>query len=427
MISNPTQSFPLLEVVKGYAEIRSGKSKSMVGVAAANDHTLVVSLSRPAGYWIEELALPYTWVLDERVIRSRGEETWWTTPEGMVGTGPFRMTSRIPGQSLEFAPVENWWGGSTGHLKKVRVEIVPGLTNQVVGYRKAKYDLVGEAEAGQLVHEEEVVPFLAFASDEVRRGELFNRPAWSNRTLDFNLVSGPLSQAEDGLKGRQALSLAIDRQKLADAVCGTGKGYLCAPATSGGVLLPGMAGYLGVKGDLYKPREARSLLQAWDPDGSKLKGLKITTSSLPLFQRIAENVRDQWATNLGVHAAVEVLPGIGPLPSCGNRPASVGVNGYILSFEEARYWYRSQFVPGGGCWGGYQNASFEELMNTADLQQLSQADDAYVKAGRLLVEDAAYIGLLYTKRAMLIKPYVKGAGFNAVYDYPWAEIKILNH
>jgi ABC-type oligopeptide transport system substrate-binding subunit len=103
------------------------------------------------------------------------------------------------------------------------------------------------------------------------------------------------------------------------------------------------------------------------------------------------------------------------------------VNGYILPFDEPRFWYRSQFVVGGGCWGGYQNASFEELLNTADLQQPSKAGDAYVKAGRLLVEDAAYIGLLYTKRVMLIKPYVKGAGFNTIYDDPWSEIEILKH
>jgi len=425
LIANPAQTFPLLEVVKGYDDVRTGRSKSMVGLAALDDHTLIVTLSRPAGYWLAELALPYTWVLDERVIRSRGEETWWTTPEGLVGTGPFRMTSRAPGQSLEFAPVDNWWGGSTGHLKKMRVEIVPDLTAQVAGYRNARYDVVGAAEAGQFVHEEDLTPFLAAASDEVRRGELFTGPAWSNRTLSFNVVSGPLSQAEDGQKGRQALSLAIDRQKVADAVCGTAK--ICAAAASGGILLPGMSGYLGDKGDLYRPREAKSLLQAWDPDGSKLKGLKIATSSRPPFLRMAENVRNQWATNLGVHADVEVLQANATLPSCGNRPESVAVNGYILPFDEPRFWYRSQFVAGGGCWGGYQNASFEALLNTADLQQPSQAGDAYVKAGRLLVDDAAFVGVLYTKRFMLIKPYIRGAGFNAVYDGPWSEIKILKH
>lgn len=67
------------------------------------------------------------------------------------------------------------------------------------------------------------------------------------------------------------------------------------------------------------------------------------------------------------------------------------------------------------------------MLNTADLEQPSQAIGDYVKVGRLLVDDAAYIGLLYSKRAMLIRPYVKGVGFNAIYDYPWSEIKILQH
>ena len=64
LILSPGQSYPLLDVVKGYAEVRAGKSRAMSGLAATDDHTLAVSLLRPAGYWIEELALPFTWVLD---------------------------------------------------------------------------------------------------------------------------------------------------------------------------------------------------------------------------------------------------------------------------------------------------------------------------------------------------------------------------
>jgi hypothetical protein len=122
-----------------------------------------------------------------------------------------------------------------------------------------------------------------------------------------------------------------------------------------------------------------------------------------------------------------VLQASQPPRSCGKSAGVCRRERLHTALRRTRFWYRSQFVAGGGCWGGYQNPSFEELLNTADLQHPSQAGDAYVRAGRLLVEDAAYIGLLYTKRAMLIKPYLKGAGFNAIYDDAWSDIEILKH
>jgi hypothetical protein len=44
----------------------------------------------------------------------------------------------------------------------------------------------------------------------------------------------------------------------------------------------------------------------------------------------------------------------------------------------------------------------------------SQASADYVEAGRLLIEDAAYAGLVYSMRGMLVKPYAQGVGFNAL-------------
>ena len=152
----------------------------------------------------------------------------------------------------------------------------------------------------------------------------------------------------------------------------------------------------------------------------------VTTGNVPRGLSVAKNVRDQWATNLGVHGEIEVQELSAARQWCGTPPA-VSLNGFILPFDEPHFWYRREFVSGGACWDGYRNPSFEQVLNTADLEQPSQAIGDYVKAGRLLVDDAAYIGLLYSKRAMLIRPYVKGVGFNAIYDYPWSEIKILQH
>jgi len=43
------------------------------------------------------------------------------------------------------------------------------------------------------------------------------------------------------------------------------------------------------------------------------------------------------------------------------------------------------------------------------------------------VDDVAYAALTYSVRGYLIKSYVRGAGGNALYEYPWTEITIRAH
>jgi hypothetical protein len=45
----------------------------------------------------------------------------------------------------------------------------------------------------------------------------------------------------------------------------------------------------------------------------------------------------------------------------------------------------------------------------------------------MLIEDVVYIPLYYTLAALLVKPYVLGAGTNNLYDYPWSQIRLTAH
>src|SRR6185312_16049905 len=94
---NDYQSASIFEPVQGYADVQSGKAQALSGLRAADDYTVVATLTAPAGFWLVELGLWAAAVIDQKVVASKGEDTWWTTPEGLVGTGPFRMTSRVKG------------------------------------------------------------------------------------------------------------------------------------------------------------------------------------------------------------------------------------------------------------------------------------------------------------------------------------------
>ena len=46
---------------------------------------------------------------------------------------------------------------------------------------------------------------------------------------------------------------------------------------------------------------------------------------------------------------------------------------------------------------------------------------------RQLIDDVAYIPLFYTVDALLLKPYVLGAGSNNMFNYPWNQIQLTSH
>src|SRR5690348_10554946 len=96
-----------LEAISGDADVENGKAKTISGLSAPDDYTLVAKLDDPAGYWLSQLAMPTaTEVIDQKAVQAGGEDTWWQNPATYIGSGPFKMTQRVAKSVMEFAPVD---------------------------------------------------------------------------------------------------------------------------------------------------------------------------------------------------------------------------------------------------------------------------------------------------------------------------------
>jgi ABC-type oligopeptide transport system substrate-binding subunit len=73
--------------------------------------------------------------------------------------------------------------------------------------------------------------------------------------------------------------------------------------------------------------------------------------------------------------------------------------------------------------GGYANPQFTAAVQMADGLPPSRALPAYLAANRVLIADAAYGVVAYGVRGLLLKPYLRGAGTSALFDYPCSEVK----
>ena len=58
-------SATIFEGVQGYAEVQSGQAQTLSGLRKADDYTIVSTLTAPAGYWLVELGLWSTAVIDQ--------------------------------------------------------------------------------------------------------------------------------------------------------------------------------------------------------------------------------------------------------------------------------------------------------------------------------------------------------------------------
>ncbi len=413
----------LFQLVAGYDLVAAGKSTQMSGLVKVDDYTFTSTLTKKAGYWMTELGLWPFWVVDNKVIAASGEDAWFAKPETLIGSGPFRMIARVPGQTLDFEPVAKWYGGSTGAIKHVHIDVNSDADAQVTKYEAGVYSLIGYARQGL-----SPTAALRYASDPKLSVQLQVLPLGVTFWIGFNLKSGPFAGGDAGRAGRHAFITAIDSTALSLAACS--QGTTCVAAT-GGMISKGLRGYLGDGSDptAFDPVAAKAEYKAWDPDGSKVKGLTYTYDTSPFNKAVCANLAAQWQKNLGVTVTCVELDRKSFLDERDGACAfPMFRQSWNADYDHPQDWFDNLFVTGAGSGGTcYSNPSLDSLVTNADSAPLAQSVADYTSAGQILVQNVVYGALVYGVEQFVAHAYVKGVGGNALYDYSWTEASILRH
>ncbi|MDP8252954.1 MAG: ABC transporter substrate-binding protein [Candidatus Kaelpia aquatica] len=170
------------------------------------------------------------------VVKADKFNSFWTldsTPSGIVGTGPFKLSRYIPGQLVELVRNEHYWkkdkdGNSLSYLKGVRFLVVPNSDTALLKFLDSEidyYSLRGEDYAILKPEEKskgfkiyEVGP--AFGSSFIT----FNQNNSINpKTQETYIDKRKLEWFRDR-RFREAVSYALDRSSIIDIVL-NGFGY----------------------------------------------------------------------------------------------------------------------------------------------------------------------------------------------------------
>ena len=425
----------VMQPVVGYDAVAPADPKAkptattLSGLSAPDPQTIVANLSHPAGYWLTELALWTAAVVDQKMIPSDTDKTWWTNAATAMGAGPFKLDAYVPKDHLQFSNVANWWGGSTGNLTKIVISVLADQASQVTKYQQGSYDAVGPADT--------YPPLDAvrnFLSNPTTKDQVLNIPGGRSTWVGFNFTTGPFAGYDATAQaGRMAFSLAIDRDALVTVACGPG-GITCKAAT-GGVIPKGLQAYLGDGSDpgaKFDAAQAKTLLQQWDPTGTKRQGLVYWYNTGTTNKTIAENIQSQWQSNLGVHVDLQSTDFPTFLTARQDKKYIMFRDSWGADYDNPQDWFDNLFICSQAAVGlgnndGICDKQVDTLVTKAESENGDQSIADFTAAGKQLQSNVAYAMLIYGANQYFIKPYVHGAGGNALYDNSWLNVSIGQH
>jgi oligopeptide transport system substrate-binding protein len=418
---------------------KNDPSVTMTGLTAPDPYTVKVKLATPAGWWMTAIALGGStgWIVDQNAVK-QDFDNWWTNPATAIGTGPYKMTSRVPKQSVDFAAVPNWWGSPKPTVTTVHLDVsVNDASTAITKYEQGGYDAVGYGGYSSLP----VADILRIQGTSNEKAQLLLQPKVRTTWVSFNMVHDAKRQAggpfllADGQAAhdlRLAFALAVDKTKLVSVVC---QNVACVPAT-GGLIPPTLIGYMGANQDplaKFDATKAKQLLQSADPSGSKTKGLTFTYDpENGLNKPTAEFLQSQWHDNLGVDVAIAPVSHSQFIKGRLKGQYVLSRDGWQADYNHPQDWFDNLWgnvvgCPDSSCTTGYDTKAYDTLLAKADAEAMPAALTDYKSLNQMLIDDVVYIPLFYSVGSFLTKPYVKGFGTNAFFDHYWNEIQILSH
>jgi peptide/nickel transport system substrate-binding protein len=376
--------------------------ENVTSVEAADDHTVVLTLSQPFAPLINFMANHHMWILPEEATDGRIDRT-----QQAIGTGPFVLTKRTRNVETTYEKNPNYYREGRPYLDGVQMLVIPDQQAKIAAIRAGELDVSNtglspqEADALRRTNPDVVL------QEEVGSG--LNQ-------LYVNQTRAPF----DKLQVRQAINHAIDRESLGEAIYGGG--------LYSGPVAPALGDWSLSQDELaeyqeYDPDQSKELLaEAGFPNGFSTT-LMVTPGYGEQTIRMAEWIVQDLA-EVGIDATIETVE---YATYIGSKWPGLDYNmgiGPQTPFMEVDEWLRGQFhTEGARNWWGVSDPELDAMLEeqTTILDQ-DERNEFNKDVQRYIFENVLDPVQVWTPPSLTPEQgWVKGWNSLASYGYPWID------
>ena len=397
----------MLESVENAAGIVTGDIPvSMLGVEAPDDRTLVIRLAQQTPYLISQLSHPSTYPVHRASLAEHGDG--FARPGRLVSNGAYKLDAWVPGSIVSLRRNEHYWNNEATAIDAVNYHVTVQDNSELNRYR-----------AGEL-HMTSTVPPDSFAQIEEEYGdELRVAPYFGVYYFGFNLTKPPF---KDNLALRQALSMAIDRQLLAERVVGRGEEPAFSWVPTGVNNYEPPRASFATLGRTEREQVARRLYKEAGYSEDKPLRVEVRYNTNDTNKKIAVAVQSMWKEALGVEATLineEAQVWLANMREA--EVTQVFRASWIGDYDDPHAFLSLLQTGNAANMPRYSNTEYDGLMARAAAQtDPTQRKLLLEEAERVMLADHPVIPMYFFVSKHLVSPQIEGWGDN-VLDYHYSQ------
>jgi oligopeptide transport system substrate-binding protein len=403
----------VLYTLKNAERINKGELPvEFLGVRGLDETTLEIALEEPAPYFISQLAHMTAKPLHQKSIEAFGSD--FVRPAHMVTNGPFMLKEFTPNDRLVL--VKNPYYYDAAHVA-LDAEIFYSLEDRAAALRRF---MAGEIQS----YDDVPVEQIGFVRSHL--AEAFKvTPNLASYFYAFDTRHRPF----DDRRVRQALSMVIDREFLAERIWGgtMDPGYSFVPPGIPSYGAPATVAWKDVD-PFEREDEAKRLLAeaGFGPGGEKL-AVEIRFNNSENHRATAVAIADMWKV-LGVETRLLATDTTTHYAFLREKPPfDVARSGWFADYPDAQnFLFLGQSDNQALNVASFKNETFDQLMHQAQAEAPPQRRRAILhEAETLLLDEQPDLVLLTYKSRNLVSPKLKGWVENVRDNHPGRYISIV--
>ncbi len=372
--------------IEGAQDVIDGTAEEASGIKVLDKYTIQFKLTAPDATFLNILALPNNWVVPKEEVEKWGAD-FGTHP---VGTGPFMLKEFVPGEKAVFVKNPDFF--HTGQPYIDETDMLFGIEASTALMRMEKGEL--DVLFGDMIP---AADFPRIMTDAEYKDWLFVEPSMYTWWLGLNNKMAPL----DNVLVRQALNLAINRDKIAKLSAGKGQAlWALYPTTCPGY----QADY---KPYSYDPEAAKAkLAEAGLSEGLELE---ILIGEDPLSATEAQSIQQDLA-QVGVKATIKQVSDTVSYDMIVAGEAQTYINSwYMIQPDPADLINNLYMTDAGSNQDFYSNPKVDELAKAAlGEQNREKRLETYQEIEKLIMADAVHVPLMTGISFYMHNPRIQG-------------------